>query len=108
MISLKKARSTIFSTECGKCIKEGLECSEPIITQDENGLIDNYFVYGCDSEGRHFTNRLLGLGCIQIKKKLRIWVESLSLKTRIIYHRMRLIWIKALKRLINIRKCIQE
>lgn len=69
MISLKKARSTIFSTECGKCIKEGLECSEPIITQDENGLIDNYFVYGCDSEGRHFTKPLVGFGVYTDKEK---------------------------------------
>lgn len=62
MISLKKARSIIFSTECGKCIKEGLECSEPIITKGEHGLIDNYFMYGCDSEGKHFTKPLVGFG----------------------------------------------
>lgn len=62
MISLKKARSVIFSTECGKCIKEGLECSEPIITKDENGLIDNYFIYGSDGEGKHFTKPLVGFG----------------------------------------------
>lgn len=62
MISLKKARSIIFSTECGKCIKEGLECSEPILTKGEYGLIDNYFIYGCDGEGKHFTKPLTGFG----------------------------------------------
>ena len=82
MISLKKARTTIFSTECGKHIKEGLECSEPIITRGEYGLIDNYFIYGCDSESKHFTKPLVGFGVYTEQKKAAYMDRNFDLEDK--------------------------
>lgn len=54
-MTIKEVKAKIFETECGEEIREGLFCSEPILTIGEKGLIDNYFVYGRDSKRQHFS-----------------------------------------------------
>ena len=54
-MTVEEVKSKIFETECGKMIREGMFCSEPILTNGEKGLIDNYFIYGRDSKRQHFT-----------------------------------------------------
>ena len=62
MKSLKEIKAVIFKTDCKDFICDGLCCSEPIITKDENGLIDNYFIYACDSKGTKFSKPLAAFG----------------------------------------------
>lgn len=54
-MTIKEVKATIFETECGERIKEGLFCSEPILSIGEKGFIDNYFIYGRDAKRQHFT-----------------------------------------------------
>ena len=62
MKPLKEIKAVIFKTDCKDLICDGLCCSEPIITKDENGLIDNYFVYACDSKGTKYSKPLVSFG----------------------------------------------
>ena len=54
-MTIKEVKSRIFETECGEKIREGLFCSEPILTIGKKGLIDNYFIYGRDAKRKHYT-----------------------------------------------------
>lgn len=82
MVSLKQARAIIFKTECRKHIREGLECSEPILTKGEYGLIDNYFIYGCDGESKHFTKPLAGFGVYTEIEKTAYFDKSFDLEDK--------------------------
>lgn len=62
MKSLKEIKAVIFKTDCKDFICDGLCCSEPIITKDENGLIDNYFIYACDRKGIEYSKPLVTFG----------------------------------------------
>lgn len=55
MLGLRAVKSKLFQTECNQCIREGLYFSEPILTEGEEGLIDNYFVYGQNREATVFS-----------------------------------------------------
>lgn len=54
-MTIKEVKAKIFETECSEKIREGLCCSEPILTIGDKGLIDNYFIYGRDAKRQHFT-----------------------------------------------------
>lgn len=62
MKSLREIKAVIFKSDCKDFICEGLCCSEPIITKDENGLIDNYFIYACDNKGTKYSKPLAAFG----------------------------------------------
>ena len=54
-MTVKEVKAKIFETACGERIREGMFCSEPILTIGEKGLVDNYFIYGRDAKRQHFT-----------------------------------------------------
>lgn len=62
MKGLREIKSIIFKTDCADCIYEGLHRSEPIITKDEKGLIDNYFIYARNDEASKFSKPMLAFG----------------------------------------------
>lgn len=45
-MNLKNVKAIISLTECYKYISCGAYCSEPIMTKDNKGIIDNYFIFG--------------------------------------------------------------
>ena len=62
MLSLAQVKSAIYKTICAKYMQEGLYCSEPIITTDHRGLIDNYFIYGASDDESSITTPLFSFG----------------------------------------------
>ena len=44
-MKLEQVESCLMSTEFGERIVEGMSISEPLLTKDEDELIDNFFVY---------------------------------------------------------------
>lgn len=47
-MELKQVKALLHQTECGEMFMDGMGCSEPILTQGNAGLIDNFFVYLVD------------------------------------------------------------
>ena len=62
MISLREAKLTIMRTECKDFLREGLYCSEPILSLEEERLIDNYFIYASNYDGSIVTKPLIRFG----------------------------------------------
>lgn len=62
MKSLKEIKSIIFRTECKQYICEGLCCSEPIMSCDASGIIENYFIYACNSDATTFSRPMVIFG----------------------------------------------
>lgn len=44
-MELKQVKALLHQTKCGEMFMDGMGCSEPILTQEDTGLIDNFFVY---------------------------------------------------------------
>ena len=42
-MELKQVKALLHQTECGEMFMDGMGCSEPILTQGNAGLIDNFF-----------------------------------------------------------------
>jgi hypothetical protein len=82
MKSLKEIKAVIFKTDCKDLICEGLCCSEPIITKDENGLIDNYFIYACDKKGTKYSKPLAAFGVYSEEGKTAYKKVSLDFEDR--------------------------
>lgn len=76
MQSLKEVKSIIFQTECKELIREGLNCSEPVMTQDETGLIDNYFIYACNEDETQFSKPITIFGVYSEQKKKAYSIEK--------------------------------
>jgi len=57
-----QVKNAIFQTDCGKQVKDGLCCSYPVMTKDERGIIDHYFIYGWDEERHLFSGPLKCFG----------------------------------------------
>lgn len=51
---LRQVQNTIFHTACGRLVRDGMCCSEPVMTRDEKGVIDHFFVYCEDEEAGCF------------------------------------------------------
>ena len=50
MEALGEIKQKIFRTECKEFLYEGMSRSEPVMTVDEHGIIDNYFIYAGNHE----------------------------------------------------------
>lgn len=51
---LRQVQNAIFYTTCGRLVRDGMCCSEPIMTRDKKGVIDHFFVYCEDEEAGCF------------------------------------------------------
>lgn len=47
-MTLKEIKNSVFLTECKDFILFGYSYSEPIMTKDNNGIVDNYLVFTVD------------------------------------------------------------
>ena len=47
-MNLFQVKHVIFQTECERLVLDGVCCSEPVMTRDEKGILDHYFLYGED------------------------------------------------------------
>lgn len=69
MLMIDDVMASIYRTDCKKFIKEGFFCSDPIITKDENGLIDNFFIYAANRDESLVTPPIVSFGIYaEIKK----------------------------------------
>lgn len=69
MLTIDDVKASIYKTECKKFIKEGFSCSDPIITKDENGLIDNFFIYAANRDESLVTPPIVSFGIYAETKK---------------------------------------
>lgn len=89
MYTLTEIKSKIFLTDAKEYIYDGMCISEPIMTMQNNRIIDNYFIYACDETQVNFSRPLLCFGIISEKNKLdyvtretNITEETATLKTK--------------------------
>lgn len=68
-MNLKQVKNALFQTECAECVRDGMCCSEPLMTRDEKGIIDNYFIYGENSERKSYSGPLVSFGVYSEAKK---------------------------------------
>lgn len=61
-MELKQVKSLLHQTKCGEMFMDGMGCSEPILTQDSTGLIDNFFVYLIDKRAGTASGPLARMG----------------------------------------------
>ena len=59
-MELKQVKALLHQTECGEMFMDG--CSEPILTQGNAGLIDNFFVYLVDKPAGTASGPLARMG----------------------------------------------
>ena len=61
-MELKQVKSLLHQTKCGEMFMDGMGCSEPILTQSDKGLIDNFFVYLVNKNAGTVTGPLARMG----------------------------------------------
>lgn len=102
-MKLEQVKSLLHQTKCGEMFMDGMGCSEPILTQDSTGLIDNFFIYLIDKKTGTASGPLARMGLHAESGALAYLVSSaeqpfsvlpgntISVKPRIIseedYHR---------------------
>lgn len=61
-MELKQVKGLLHQTKCGEMFMDGMGCSEPILTQENTGLIDNFFVYLIDKRAGTASGPLARIG----------------------------------------------
>ncbi len=61
-MELKQVKALLHQTKCGEMFMDGMGCSEPILTQGDDGLIDNFFVYFIDKRAETASGPLARMG----------------------------------------------
>lgn len=61
-MELKQVKALLHQTACGEMFMDGMGCSEPILTQGNAGLIDNFFVYLVDKPAGTASGPLARMG----------------------------------------------
>ena len=61
-MELKQIKGLLHQTKCGEMFMDGMGCSEPILTQADIGLIDNFFVYLIDKRAGTASGPLARMG----------------------------------------------
>lgn len=75
MYSLREIKSKIFLTDAKNYLYDGMCISEPIMTKQNDQIIDNFFIYACDDTRTNFTRPLLCFG-INSEKNTLIYVNQ--------------------------------
>ena len=73
---LRQVENAIFHTECGRLLRDGMCCSEPIMTRDEKGIIDHFFVYCEDTEEGTFLGPIDRFGIYAEKQEHAYMAEN--------------------------------
>ena len=61
-MELKQVKALLHQTKCGEMFMDGMGCSEPVLTKDGTGLIDNFFVYLIDKRAGTDSGPLARMG----------------------------------------------
>lgn len=61
-MELKQVKALLHQTKCGEMFMDGMGCSEPVLTKDGTGLIDNFFVYLIDKRAGTASGPLARMG----------------------------------------------
>ena len=61
-MELKQVKALLHQTKCGEMFMDGMGCSEPVLTKDDTGLIDNFFVYLIDNRAGTASGPLARMG----------------------------------------------
>lgn len=61
-MELKQVKALLHQTKCGEMFMDGMGCSEPVLTKDDTGLIDNFFVYLIDKRAGTASGPLARMG----------------------------------------------
>lgn len=70
MLSLKKVNSIIFETECARYMRDGMFCSQPILSLGKEGLVDVIFTYNADPINGSISQPLVIFGIYADQKKV--------------------------------------
>lgn len=73
---VRQVESAIFHTECGRLLRDGMCYSEPVMTRDEKGIIDHFFVYCEDEEAGVFLGPLARFGIYAEKPEPAYMAEN--------------------------------
>lgn len=74
-MELAQVKSILHETECGKLFFDGMGCSEPILTADKNGLVDNFFVYIVNRDAGTYSGPLARIG-LYAEEKTVAYIEN--------------------------------
>ena len=61
-MELKQVKALLHQTKCGEMFMDGMGCSEPVLTKDGTGPIDNFFVYLIDKRAGTASGPLARMG----------------------------------------------
>ena len=73
---VRQVENAIFHTDCGRLLRDGMCCSEPVMTRDEKGIIDHFFVYCEDEETGAFLGPLARFGIYAEKSEPAYMAEN--------------------------------
>jgi len=74
-MELDQVKGILHETECGKLFFDGMGCSEPILTADQNGLIDNFFVYFVNRDAGTYSGPVARIG-LYAERKTIAYIEN--------------------------------
>ena len=77
MYTLSQTKFAIQMTDCKQFLVDGLSLSEPIITQGEDGLIDNFFMFSTNEEMTELSKPLVIFG-IYTDAKTTAYVQEVN------------------------------
>lgn len=70
MTSIKEIISIIYATECKKYLLEGYLLSDPIVSKDATGIIDNFFIYEESDDSAEVAGPIVIFGIYSEQKKV--------------------------------------
>lgn len=79
-MNLFQVKNIIFKTECENFILDGLCCSEPIMTKQGKGIVDNYFVYGINTDKHEYTGPIVSFGILSETCEVAYVSKDLNLR----------------------------
>lgn len=77
-MNLFQVKNMVFKTECENLILDGLCCSEPIMTMQDEKIVDNYFVYGLDRDKQEYTGPIVSFGILSERCEVAYVNKSLT------------------------------
>lgn len=70
MLTLSEVSRIPFHTSCADYLYDGAACSQPVLSQGEVGLIDNFFVYSIDPDANTVSSPSVAFGIYSDKQQV--------------------------------------
>lgn len=72
---LTEIKEALNYTECGRFLRDGMGCSEPLPVETPEGILDNCFLYMYDSTTNEYSAPVARIGFFAAKKEMAYFIS---------------------------------